>query len=91
MLMPALALYLYLIPVLVIIFGSWAYVYFYEENLGFLVSLGVAVLVVYPLWVWRLGAWPVHLVSPETAALMFACFVLAVIGAATAAVTDGTW
>ncbi|MEK7109377.1 MAG: hypothetical protein AAB919_02995 [Patescibacteria group bacterium] len=91
MLMPALILYLYIIPVLAMVFGSWAYVYFYEENLGFLVSLGVAVLVVYPLWVWWLGAWPVHLMSLETALLVIACFVLAVIGAAVAAMTDGTW
>lgn len=90
MLNTSLALYLYVIPVVVMILGTWAYVYFWGEDSWIYPLIAVAVLIVYPLWVWWWGAFPDQFVM-EGLVLLTACLSLACIGAIVAAITDGTW
>jgi hypothetical protein len=82
--------YLYIIPAVIMAVTAWAFVHFYEENAWFFSFLAVTVFIIYPLWVWGLGAFPAHL-NLESPALVVACLGLAVIGALTGAIEDGTW
>lgn len=90
MLTPSLALYLYLIPIVVMLLGAWVYVFFWGEDSWIYPLIAVAVLIVYPLWVWWWGVFPAQL-DTEAFILLVMCLGLAVIGTATAALTDGTW
>lgn len=90
MLTPSLALYLYLFPVVAMILGTWAYTYCLGEDLRIYLLIAVAVLIVYPLWVWWWGAFPTQL-DIEALALLITCFVSAIVGLLTVAITDGTW
>jgi len=91
MLEPSLVLYVYLIPLAMMTFGTWVSVFIYGETSWLYAFIAAAVLIVYPLWLWWWNVLPTEPLSIESLAVMVTCLGLAVIGGATAAITDGTW